>query len=147
MPDTTHGNCAHGALHTAKCRQLLVWELVKSGDDVTDDIERIPDTKVVSGLLRHVELDGVDSTKVVRRRIPGCTHSENKPKASTAWNLQMTGAHLRHRRRSCGNQVDLGSCVKGNLLDNGTVRELDLKLVGPILSAPLFPFEQLQNNW
>ena len=104
-------------------------------------------TEVVHGPLRRIELGGVDSNKVVRNRILRCTNSDRVAKALlTAWNSQMTVRVCEIEGNLLQIQVIL-EAVKGDMLEDGTVSELDSKLAGLVHSELVFPLEKVRNSW
>ena len=140
-PWTTHGHCTHGTLQATKCRQqiLLLEEFVKSGHELASEISG---TTELHGPLRRIDLDSVDSEKFVRKRNRWCLTSDRIAKAFDGLEVTDVMSHLRQRRISCANQVDLESCEGRELLADDTVSELDLRSAGLA-----FLFERVQDTW
>ena len=67
-----------------------------------------------------------------------CANSGRIAKVLTARNSQMPCGICENRKRSCGNQLDLGSC-EGEMLEDGCISELILEIVGPLPSEYIFP--------
>ena len=96
---------------------------------------------MVGGPLHLIELGSIDSKNFVPKRIRWYTNGESIAKDLASWNAQMPC-------RICENEEDLVQVklimevVKGDMLEDGTVSELDLELAGLIPSEPVFPFAQ-----
>ena len=86
------------------------------------------------------------STSISQYEFRWYTNAESIAKDLAVWNAQIPC-------RICENEEDfvqvklIMEVVKGDMLEDGTVSELDLKLAGLVPSEPVFPFAKVQENW
>ena len=97
------------------------------------------------GPLRRIELGSIDSKRFVHERIRWCTNSDRSAKALTAWNSPKPCRICENARNLVETKLFF-EAEKGDLLTDGTITELDLKLAGPVPAKHVFPFEQMQDN-
>ena len=140
-----HGNFTSGTLQTAECKKkknFLYDEFAKCGNEWGSEI---PGTRVAHGPLLRIELGSIDCKRFVHKRIRWCTNSDISAKDLTVWSSQKRCRICENERTPVETKLIL-EAVKGDLLEDGTISELDLKLAGPIPPEHIFSFAQVQDN-